>query len=120
MAGGENMSKVSTHILDMARGVPVAGMSVTLEAGKNDGEWQKVGSGHTDHDGRCAQLLPDSEPLVPGTYRLTFDTGAYQAAHGGPTLYPFVQVVFRVGEGESRFHIPLLLGPYGYTTYRGS
>jgi 5-hydroxyisourate hydrolase len=114
------MSKVSTHILDIARGTPAVGVAVTLEREENAGQWRKMGAGVTDADGRCAQLVAADELLSPGAYRLTFDTGAYHASRAVSTLYPFVQVVFTVGEGETRFHIPLLLGPYGYTTYRGS
>jgi 5-hydroxyisourate hydrolase len=114
------MSKVSTNVLDIARGAPAASVAVTLEFEGNADQWRKVGFGVTDNDGRCAQLLPKSTSLAPGTYRLTFHTGDYHDAQGTGGLYPFVQVVFRVAEGETSFHIPLLLSPYGYTTYRGS
>jgi 5-hydroxyisourate hydrolase len=120
MAGGEGMSKVSTHVLDIARGTPASGVAVSLDRQEGPDRWRKIGAGSTDQDGRCAQLVPVSESLSPGTYRLTFDTGAYHGDNSGSSLYPFVQVAFRVAEGETSFHIPLLLGPYGYTTYRGS
>jgi 5-hydroxyisourate hydrolase len=73
----------------------------------------------TDQDGRCAQLLPGDE-LPPGVYRLSFDTASYFDAHQLAGLYPSVSVTFQVRDGESQFHIPLLLTANGYTTYRGS
>jgi 5-hydroxyisourate hydrolase len=114
------MNKVSTHVLDIARGAPASSVAVTLERQENGGQWLEIGSGQTDADGRCAQLVPEGESLSLGTYRLNFDTGSYHAAQGIAGLYPFVYVVFAVREGETRFHIPLLLGPHGYTTYRGT
>ena len=78
-----------------------------------------LNSMHTDNDGRCAQLLLNSE-LSPGVYRLRFETAAYFAKQNAQSLYPFVEVTFRVRGGESNFHIPLLLSPAGYTTYRGT
>jgi 5-hydroxyisourate hydrolase len=79
-----------------------------------------VASSRTDSDVRCAQLLPESESLRAGIYRLVFDTATYQAAQNIHGLYPVIEITFRVRDGESHFHIPLLLSPHGYTTYRGS
>jgi 5-hydroxyisourate hydrolase len=73
-----------------------------------------------DADGRCAQLLPEGEDLAAGVYRLSFDTASYYAPQKIDTLYPKVEVTFRARDGDSHFHIPLLLSPNGYTTYRGS
>jgi len=101
------------------RGAPAIGVAVKLECLDSSGAWQVLGSGRTDADGRCAQLLPKDE-LRPGQYRLTFDTAAYFSTHKIVSLYPTVQVTFEVREGESQFHIPLLLSANGYTTYRGS
>jgi 5-hydroxyisourate hydrolase len=114
------MSTVSTHVLDIASGTPAGGVPVSLERQESADQWRNVGSGRTDADGRCAQLVADGEALSPGTYRLVFDTGSYHSAQGVQGLYPLVFVAFSVREGEVRFHLPLLLGPYGYTTYRGS
>ena len=114
------MSRVSTHVLDTAKGKPAAGVPVHLQRQDSSGSWTSLGSGKTDQDGRCAQLLPDGTMLIQGVYRLTFDTAAYFAACGVSGLYPSVEIVFRVRTGESHFHIPLLLSPNGYTTYRGS
>ena len=111
---------VSTHVLDIARGRPASGVPVHLERREGSDQWQQIGSGRTDHDGRCAQLLPDTDHLAPGVYRLTFDAATYQSEHGTQGLHPVVQITFQVRDGDSHFHLPLLLSPYGYTTYRGS
>jgi len=114
------MSRISTHVLDTAKGKPAAGVPVRLERQDSSGKWSTVGSGQTDQDGRCAQLLSEGESLREGFHRLTFDTAIYYAACGIQGLYPVVQVTFQVRDGGSQFHIPLLLSPNGYTTYRGS
>jgi 5-hydroxyisourate hydrolase len=114
------MSRISTHVLDTAKGKPASGVAVRLERQDSSGKWFSLGSGKTDQDGRCHQLLPDGALLTEGSYRLTFDTESYFAACGADGLYPAVEVLFRARKGESHFHIPLLLSPNGYTTYRGS
>jgi 5-hydroxyisourate hydrolase len=114
------MKSISTHVLDMVQGKPAADVPVRLEKLNASGDWRLLASARTDQDGRCAQLLPEGEDLSAGVYRLIFETGGYHAARKIDALYPAVEVTFRVREGESRFHIPLLLSPYGYTTYRGS
>ena len=114
------MKRISTHILDTARGQPAAAVLVRLERCDLSGDWHRLAAAATDSDGRCAQLLPEDEQLTEGTYRLTFDTAKYFASQGIQGLYPYVEIAFCVGDGESHFHIPLLLSPNGYTTYRGS
>jgi 5-hydroxyisourate hydrolase len=114
------MTRISTHILDIARGHPAENVSVRLERQDAAGNWQVITSVRTDQDGRCAELLPANEALSPGFYRLHFDTANYFAKHDAEGLYPFVEISFQVREGEPKFHIPLLLSPHGYTTYRGS
>lgn len=114
------MNRVSTHILDTVRGTPAAEVPVRLERMEESGNWLLLGSGRTDQDGRCGQLLREDSILVPGIYRLTFDTGSYFADARMKGLYPMVEVTFQVGDGETTFHIPLLLSPNGYTTYRGT
>ena len=91
-----------------------------LERQDGSGNWVAAGSARTDHDGRCGQLLSDGQSLPAGPYRLTFDTANYFAAEKIDGLYPVVEITFQVRDGESHFHIPLLLSPNGYTTYRGS
>ena len=113
------MNHLSTHILDLARGKPAAGVPVRLERHDASGGWVAVHSDRTDADGRCGQLLPQGD-FSAGRYRLVFDTASYFRGCSVEALYPVVEVTFEVREGDSRFHIPLLLSPNGYTTYRGS
>ncbi len=108
---------LSTHVLDAVTGRPARDLALTLERGGADG-WCVVGDGTTDADGRCRDLL--SGELEPATYRLTFDTGAWFAEAGIEAFYPEVSVVFRVTEPERHHHVPLLLSPFAYSTYRGS
>ena len=91
-----------------------------LERREQSGDWMRLGTARTDGDGRCAQLLPESETLRAGLYRLVFDTASYQRLLDTEGFYPVVEITFHVREGDAQFHIPLLLSPYGYTTYRGS
>jgi 5-hydroxyisourate hydrolase len=113
------MSAITTHVLDTARGRPAAGVPITLAVAVDEG-WRVLGAGATDADGRLRTLLPAGAALEPGRYRLVFDTGAYFAAQGGEGFYPEVAVVFAVRDGAQHFHVPLLLSPFGYSTYRGS
>ena len=113
------MSGITTHVLDTARGRPAQGIRVTLEF-QVAGEWRAVGTGATDADGRCRTLVAGDVPPVAGTYRLTFDTGPYLAAEHSSTFFPHVSIVFATAEGEAHYHVPLLLSPFGYSTYRGS
>src|SRR4029077_9429700 len=113
-------SRISTHVLDTAKGKPAAGVPVRLERQDSSGKWTSLNSVRTDQDGRCAQLLPEGATLAEGIYRLTFDTATYFAKSNVDGLYPSVEISFRIKSGESHFHIPLLLSPNGYTTYRGS
>lgn len=114
------MGAITTHVLDTARGVPVADLDVLLEVFGPGDRWQTVGRGRTDADGRLRTLMESSMPPVAGTYRLVFETRAYFEALGTRAFYPVVVVTFEVAEGDSHYHVPLLLGPFGYTTYRGS
>lgn len=114
------MKRISTHILDMVRGKPAMDVPVRLDYESAPDEWRALASTQTDQDGRCPQLLPPGEDLAAGVYRLTFTVGPYYARQNIDALYPVVEVTFRVRDGESHFHIPLLLSPNGYTTYRGS
>jgi 5-hydroxyisourate hydrolase len=114
------MSRISTHVLDTAQGKPAKNVPVRLERQEPAGEWRMLSSSRTDAEGRCAQLLPENEALRAGTYRLAFDTSSYHLAQKTQGLYPVVEITFQVQDGESHFHIPLLLSPHSYTTYRGS
>ena len=114
------MSGITTHVLDTSRGRPAAGVPVTLEARGEDGGWHLVGRGATDDDGRLRDLVPADFHLTVGDYRLTFDVGAYLSASGTEGFYTEVVVSFVVRDGAAHYHVPLLLSPYGYSTYRGS
>ncbi len=113
------MKRISTHILDLSRGRPANDVPVRLEKQDAAGDWRSHGAARTDADGRCNQLLAQDD-LPSGVYRLVFDTASYFAAAKIDSLYPVVEVTFRVRDGESHFHIPLLLSANGYTTYRGT
>jgi len=114
------MSTISTHVLDLARGIPATGMGVTLEIYRPDRGWVKLGEKETDPNGRVNEFTKPGSALDPGHYRLTFEVGEYFRAHGEPTFYPEVPVVFEVRDPTQGYHVPLLVSPFGYTTYRGS
>jgi 5-hydroxyisourate hydrolase len=113
------VSRISTHVLDTALGRPAAGMMVHLEYAGPSGEWEKLAAQETDGDGRCSNLLP--QPILrPGQYRMRFETGTYHAAQSVKGLYLTVEIIVTVRPGDTHLHVPLLLSPNGYTTYRGS
>ena len=114
------MRSITTHVLDTARGRPARGVPVVLEMQDPQGLWQPLGHGTTDEDGRLRTLQSHDDKLARGIYRLTFETGAYFAAHHVEGFYPQVAIVFEVRETTQHYHVPLLLSPYGYSTYRGS
>jgi 5-hydroxyisourate hydrolase len=109
-------SPITTHVLDVARGRPASGVPIVLEIADGD-SFREIGRGATDDDGRLRTL---ATKLDRATYRIRFDTGAYFHAHGVEGFYPEVSVVFVVRDTSSHYHVPLLLSPYGYSTYRGS
>jgi len=111
------MSQITTHVLDTASGKPAAGLPIQLYRQQSEG-WVELFGGATDADGRIGDLLPVDEVLAGGIYRMYFDTKAYYGDK--PCFYPYVDVVFEIGGGGEHYHIPLLLAPYGYSTYRGS
>lgn len=108
------MSFISAHVLDASAGAPAAGVEIRLHA---DGEGP-LATATTDADGRVGDLGPDL--LDPGVYRVVFATGAYFAARGQECFHPVVEIRFTVAAGQPHYHIPLLLSPFAYTTYRGS
>jgi 5-hydroxyisourate hydrolase len=113
------MSGLSTHVLDTAAGRPASGVPVRLEVERGGG-WAELTRAVTNEDGRVARLLPPDTPLLAATYRLTFETAAYFAAREQACFYPFVSVVFTVRDAAQHHHVPLLLAPFGYSTYRGT
>ncbi|GAB0095355.1 5-hydroxyisourate hydrolase [Sergentomyia squamirostris] len=111
---------ISVHILDTSQGRPAAGVPITLF--KLDGEiWAPLGGGLTNPDGRCTELLTRQQ-FTTGTYKIHYSVSDYLKATAGFTFYPYVEVVFQVDRAgdDHHYHIPLLLNPYGYSTYRGS
>ncbi len=114
------MSAITTHVLDTSRGRPASGVHVRLEAQKGGGGWEVLAEGATDGDGRLRDLLPAEHALAAGIYRLVFEVGSYLRAHAQEGFYPEVPVVFEVSDPTQHYHVPLLLSPYGYSTYRGS
>ncbi len=121
------MTGITTHVLDVSRGRPVAGLAVRLErrdgaaasTGSDAGEWRPLAAAATDENGRIREWPETPEP-TPGHYRLTFATGQHFADRGADAFYPEVSIVFRVTDAREHHHVPLLLSPFGYTTYRGS
>jgi 5-hydroxyisourate hydrolase len=113
------MSAITTHVLDTSRGCPARGVPVVLQQRDERNEWQNVGQGETDTDGRLRSLTQGSIPLAAGIFRLVFDTGRYFQGQCVRAFYPHVIVVFEV-DADAHYHVPLLVSPYGYTTYRGS
>ncbi|MDT5158545.1 MAG: 5-hydroxyisourate hydrolase [Acidobacteriota bacterium] len=114
------MSGITTHVLDTARGLPAAGVPVKLETRVEGGGWHTLGRGITDADGRVRDILPPEYVLAEGSYRLTFDAASYFAAQDTQGFYAEVSVAFVVRDASAHYHVPLLLSPHGYTTYRGS
>lgn len=110
------VSFITTHVLDSASGRPAAGVNVTLE--HLAGGWEPVATGATNEDGRIGDLGP--EALASGTYRITFDTGGYFARTNTATFYPEVTITFVIDENEKHYHVPILLSPFAFSTYRGS
>ena len=108
---------ISTHVLDTMRGTPAAGLAVTLFRREPDGDWKMIGEAVTNAEGRVRELT-DAE-LDPGEYRLEFTTQPYFARSGLSAFYPEVAVVFSLEDGAGHVHVPLLLSPFGYTTYKG-
>ena len=108
---------ISTHVLDTSRGKPAPGVLVTLECCEENGSWMPLGHGETDNDGRLR--LVEGE-IVSGRYRLTFDTGTYFREQHVETFYPEAVIIFHVSDVKQHYHVPLLLNPWGYSTYRGS
>src|SRR5438552_14735936 len=114
------MSAITTHVLDVSRGAPARGVGVRLERCEQPGLWAELGLSTTDSEGRVRELMAPGIPLSPGLYRITFETGAYFKKHGVRSFYPEVRVTFEILEPAEHYHVPLLLSPFGYSTYRGS
>jgi 5-hydroxyisourate hydrolase len=114
------MSPITTHVLDTARGTPAQGIVVVLEGPDAAHGWTELARGITGDDGRIVEFDPFIGVLKPGILRLRFATGDYFARSRTPTFYPEVEVVVRIDDPTAHYHIPLLLSPFGYSTYRGA
>lgn len=114
------MSGITTHVLDLASGRPASGVSVRLEVSSADRGWIVLADKVTDADGRVRDLLAVGSKLDAGRYRLTFATGPYFAARGQDCFHPEAAITFEVRDAAQHYHVPLLVSPFGYSTYRGS
>jgi len=114
------MSAVTTHVLDITVGKPGAGIPVVLERKTHSSGWQAVAEGMTDVDGRINDFLSTREAFLPGHYRLIFETGPYFLLSNIECFFPQVTISFVVKDTLQHYHVPLLLSPFGYSTYRGS
>lgn len=114
------MSTISTHILDTAKGSPAAGVHVVLQIQNSDESWTQLAEAWTDDDGRVKPFFLVETHLEAGIYRLVFDTDSYFSTLEVDAFYPQVSVIFKVHDSPQHYHVPLLISPFGYSTYRGS
>ncbi|QRV83331.1 5-hydroxyisourate hydrolase [Ceratobasidium sp. AG-Ba] len=112
-------SPVTCHVLDSTLGKPATGVNVQLEV-MDGSAFTTLALGQTDSDGRCTTLLPPEPRLQTGIYKMIFRTGEYFERDSRDTFYPVVEIIFHLAKPEEHYHIPLLLSPWSYTTYRGS
>ncbi|KAF8323744.1 Hydroxyisourate hydrolase [Clavulina sp. PMI_390] len=121
MATPAKKSPITCHVLDSTLGQPGKEIGVFVERYEfAAAKYNMLGEGSTDQDGRCTTLLDPSTPLAPGLYKITFKTGDYFVAQNRESFYPIVEITFHVAKADDHYHIPLLLSPWSYTTYRGS
>jgi 5-hydroxyisourate hydrolase len=113
------MSSITTHILDISRGRPAVGIEVSLQIRSGDA-WTELGKGLTDANGRCATLLAETVAIESGTYRLLFNIAPYYEPQHTETFFGEIPIVFEIRHPEAHYHVPLLISPFGYSTYRGS
>ncbi len=113
-------SPITTHVLDTSKGKPASGVPVILEKKEKSGQWKEMANRHTDVDGRVTDLLPSDHKFEAASYRLIFDTGTYFVSQDLKSMFLSVVIPFEVKDTKEHYHIPLLLSPFGYSTYRGS
>jgi 5-hydroxyisourate hydrolase len=113
------MSQITTHILDTTRGKPAQDVAIMLFQ-QQGSDWKELGSGLTNADGRLPDLLNKDVILPAGIYKIRFETQAYFDQLGITTFYPFVEIAFQIKGNGEHYHVPLLLNPFGFSTYRGS
>lgn len=112
------MSQLTTHILDTTKGKPAQNVTIILYQLQNT-DWKELAKGVTNSDGRIPHFLPTDDTLPFGTYKMKFETKAYFDSLGVESFYPMVEIIFDIQTNE-HYHVPLLLNPFGYSTYRGS
>lgn len=110
---------ITTHIIDTAEGRPAEGIRVAVEFSLGLDEWEVVGMGVTNADGRVPGLVPPEKRLQVGVYRMNFNVGPYFVGKTKQAFFPYVQVIFEIDRPSQLYHVPLLISPYGYSTYRG-
>ena len=113
------MSGITTHVLDTSIGRPAASVKIRLQTREGSDHWKTIGEGSTDDDGRLRTLLGD-QPLRTGHFRLIFDIRSYFEQNGRETFFPEAMITFEIKDASQHYHVPLLLSPFGYSTYRGS
>ena len=112
------MSQITSHILDTTKGKPASGVSILLfHQGNNN--WEEIGKSTTNSDGRVTDLLEEDVIVQAGIYKLKFEVKSYYEQQSIKTFYPYVEIIFEI-TGSEHYHVPLLLNPFGYSTYRGS
>ncbi|XP_064414669.1 5-hydroxyisourate hydrolase-like [Latimeria chalumnae] len=115
-------SPLTTHVLNTAMGIPAQNMQVSifqLKATAGAQDWKLLKTGLTNSDGRCLGLLTIDQ-FSAGTYKMRFETADYWKGLGQTSFYPYVEIVFSIGDPSQKYHVPLLLSPFSYSTYRGS
>jgi len=113
------MSQITTHVLDTAKGTPAEGINIALQKPIGENQWEDIVTGVTNSDGRIPGFMSEDLELVPGIYRMWFDTASYFQKESITGFYPEIPVIFEIKDTQ-HYHIPLLLSPFGYSTYRGS
>lgn len=119
IAASATINPLSVHVLSLQDGLPAADVAVTLEQRVGE-QWTILGEGVTNTQGRIPALFPEGAAMVRGTYRVTFKTGKWFADHKSPAFFPEIPVIFTADGSVQHYHVPLLLSPYGYSTYRGN
>lgn len=116
----KSRSPITTHILDVSLGKAAAGVAVKLELMDSSHSWREISSRSTNGDGRVEDLLPVGSQAAPGIYRISFQVETYFESQGKAGFYPVIEIQFKLNQPSEHYHVPLLLSPFGYSTYRGT